>query len=899
METKTISKKKLIGLLLAFIMTAGTLIATAVLVSAVGLTEIDEVEVALHYPELGYAHCTVDGVHASVVPLDQGHYTVEKSYWFNGGTMETNDGCGLAPGSFVAGKPYFAQFELVPESGYIFSENLQVTINGAEVRIVNVRNEGAKVEVATEDIIATQNFETKGSDSFPVRVVISTFDKEGHNVSEVGGTAFPDKPVVKYGDRIYVDVSPYYGYGIKDIDFGSGATGGFQHGTERSATIPADFGQGNAGGYFQIDVTFQETETENLTLVKSFDWNTMKWMLKWNAIAGADRYEIRICRMSEDDEFQTVATVEWDGTMEYSYGYANSDLAPLYEYEVRVVAVQDKAFEQVDELAVSNDVFIYKMGRIRFDLNGGDSGKPNDVTGKAGNIVVIPSTIPTRIGYDFKCWEMQMIPTPVSFIPGSVFTLFGDTLLYAVWEDNGVGPKITKQPADATVELGETVSFSVTATGTAPLKYQWQSRQGATGTWSNSGLPDAKTDTITFTATTGLHGWQFRCVVTDGNGNPKTSEPATLKVKAKIKTQPKDATAIVGSTVKFTVSANGKAPLNYQWQSRKDSSSAWSNSGLPGAKTVTLTVTALAGLHGWQFRCIVTDGNGLPAESKPATLTVKPAITKQPANTSAEVGDTAQFTVTANGKAPLKYQWQSRKDSSSAWSNSGQPGAKTATLNVTALAGLHGWQFRCIVTDANGQSAESNPATLTVRPKITTQPKNATATVGSIAKFTVSANGKATLKYQWQSRKDSSSAWSNSGLPGAKTATLNVTALAGLHGWQFRCIVTDANGQSTESKPATLTVKPVITKQPANVSVNAGATARFTVTANGKAPLKYQWQSRKDSSSAWSNSGLPGAKTATLSVTAVKGLNGWQFRCIVTDANGQPVESNPATLTVK
>ena len=806
METKTISKKKLIGILLAFVLTAGTILATAVIVSAGGLTEIDEVEVALHYPELGNAHCTVDGVHASVVPLDQGHYTVEKSYWFNGGTMETNDGCGLAPGSFVAGKPYFAQFELVPESGYIFSENLQVTINGAEVRIVNVRNEGAKVEVATEDIIATQNFETKGSDSFPVRVVISTFDKEGHNVSEVGGTAYPDKPVVKYGDRIYVDVSPYYGYGIKDIDFGSGATGGFQHGTERSATIPADFGQGNAGGYFQIDVTFQEIETENLTLEKSFDWATKKWMLKWNAIAGADRYEVRICRMSED-EFQTVATVEWDGTMEYSYGYANSNLAPMDEYEVRVVAVQDKAFEQVDELAVSNYVFIYKMGRIRFDLNGGDSGKPSEVTGKAGNIVVIPSTIPTRIGYNFKGWGTKATSTTVNYKPGDPFTLSGDTLLYAIWEDNGVGPKITKQPTDTAVVVGSTAKFTVTATGTATLKYQWQSRKDSSSTWTNSSQPGAKTATLSVTTTAGLHGWQFRCVVTDGNGKPKASEYATLTVKPAFTKQPANTTVTVGSTAKFTVKVSGKGPMKYQWQSRKDSSSTWANSSQPGAKTATLSVTTTPGLHGWQFRCVVTDANGVPNTSNPATLTVKPKITTQPKNTAVTVGSTAKFTVAATGKASLKYQWQSRKDSSSTWANSSQPGAKTATLNVSTTPGLHGWQFRCIVTDGNGQSTESNPATLTVKPAITKQPANTSVTAGSTAKFTVTATGKAPLKYQWQSRKDSSSTWANSSQPGAKTATLNVSATKGLNGWQFRCIVTDANGQPTESNPATLTVK--------------------------------------------------------------------------------------------
>ncbi|MBO4476713.1 MAG: InlB B-repeat-containing protein [Lachnospiraceae bacterium] len=275
-----------------------------------------------------------------------------------------------------------------------------------------------------------------------------------------------------------------------------------------------------------------------------------------------------------------------------------------------------------------------------------------------------------------------------------------------------------------------------------------------------------------------------------------------------------------------------------------------------------------------------------------------PEITKQPASKRVQVGDVAQFTVAAKGTGTLKYQWQSRKDSSSEWSNSGQPGAKTSTLKVTTTPGLHGWQFRCLVTDNNG-TTPSEPATLKVAPKITTQPKNASVQVGNVAKFTIVAAGKAPLKYQWQSRKNSSAEWTNSGQPGAKTATLEVTATAGLHGWQFRCVVTDANGQAWGSAAATLSVSPKFTTQPKNTSVQVGNVAKFTVVAIGKAPLKYQWQSRKNSSAEWTNSGQPGAKTATLQVTATAGLNGWQFRCVVTDANGKSWGSAPATLTVK
>jgi hypothetical protein len=111
--------------------------------------------------------------------------------------------------------------------------------------------------------------------------------------------------------------------------------------------------------------------------------------------------------------------------------------------------------------------------------------------------------------------------------------------------------------------------------------------------------------------------------------------------------------------------------------------------------------------------------------------------------------------------------------------------------------------------------------------------------------------------------------------------------------------VTDGNGQKSYSKIVTLTLKPRITTQPTDKSVTAGTKAQFTVAATGKATLTYQWQYRKNSSSAWADSGQSGNKTATLTVATTKSLYGYQFRCIVTDGNGRKSYSSIVTLTVK
>ncbi|GEM_PF-1353803 len=457
-------------------------------------------------------------------------------------------------------------------------------------------------------------------------------------------------------------------------------------------------------------------------------------------------------------------------------------------------------------------------------------------------------------------------------------------------------------PKDTTVKVGETAYFSVASQYSgyiASLTYQWQSRKPGSSEWTNSSQPGAKTATLAVNASAGLNGWEFRCVVSGSNISTIYSYGATLNVEPKITKQPESLWIKAGDTAKFTVAVTGKAPFTYQWQSRKNYESTWTNSGQSGAKTATLSVAPQNGLHGWQFRCIIKDANGQQVISNTAFLYINPKITQQPKNVFAAPGTTAKFTVAATGKGPLKYQWQSRKNADAVWTNSGQPGAKTATLSVSATEGLNGWQFQCIVTDANNMMTPSNIAILSTKANIVAQPANQTVKVGDTAKFTVTAAGKGTLTYQWQSRKGYSGTWANSSQPGAKTATLSVTATAGLHGWQFRCVVTDANGKTAVSREATLSVLPKVTKQPSNLSVAANTTAKFTVTATGKAPLTYQWQSRKNSSSTWTNSGQPGAKTATLSVNATAGLNGWQFRCLVSDSNGMCSESNPATLTVK
>ena len=275
-------------------------------------------------------------------------------------------------------------------------------------------------------------------------------------------------------------------------------------------------------------------------------------------------------------------------------------------------------------------------------------------------------------------------------------------------------------------------------------------------------------------------------------------------------------------------------------------------------------------------------------------------ITAQPASQMGDIGGKAYFTVEANGQG-LSYQWQVSTDGGKTWKDSALPGNTTKQLSVDIYESRDGYCFRCVMRDTFGGEVISEPAVLTVNippVKLTGQTKSQSVEVGDTAEFSVTAIGTG-LSYQWQASADGGKTWKNSGLTGNQTATLSLEATKGRDGYRFRCKVTDKKGNSVTTREVTLSVlgDAKITKQPENQSVEEGTTARFTVEAKG-AGLSYQWQASADGGKTWKNSGLTGNQTATLSLEATRGRDGYRFRCTVTDKKGNSVTTREVKLEV-
>jgi hypothetical protein len=178
-----------------------------------------------------------------------------------------------------------------------------------------------------------------------------------------------------------------------------------------------------------------------------------------------------------------------------------------------------------------------------------------------------------------------------------------------------VAPAITTQPLATTVQAGQLASFSVLATGTAPLTYQWRKNSSAVPTGGT-------TSTFSIASAQVSDAGTYDVVINNLTNQPVTSNGVALTVNPapvapSINTQPLDVAAVEGNSASFTVVASGSAPLSYQWQKNL--------TDIPSATQANYTLSAATlADSGASFRCRVSNTVG-PIYSNAAVLTVTPA----------------------------------------------------------------------------------------------------------------------------------------------------------------------------------------------------------------------------------------------------------------------------------
>jgi glucose/arabinose dehydrogenase len=166
-------------------------------------------------------------------------------------------------------------------------------------------------------------------------------------------------------------------------------------------------------------------------------------------------------------------------------------------------------------------------------------------------------------------------------------------------------PSITQQPANQAVLVGQSASFSVGASGSSPLAYQWQ-RDGAdiagatqpTFTFGNAQLTDS--------------GAAFRCVVTNSLGSA-TSNAATLTVSSAPTSQILEAETAAFTGPLVTTKHPGFTGSGYlDFQNSNGDFVQWTVSGVT-AGTHTLDVRYANGSSGGISVRVTVNGTNLPA----------------------------------------------------------------------------------------------------------------------------------------------------------------------------------------------------------------------------------------------------------------------------------------------
>ena len=468
-----------------------------------------------------------------------------------------------------------------------------------------------------------------------------------------------------------------------------------------------------------------------------------------------------------------------------------------------------------------------------------------------------------------------------------------------------IPPTITTQPLSQTNGGGTAVTLFVTATGTAPLSYQWQlfGTNLLNGTNYLNGTTNAS---LTIKNVQPNDGGDYTVVVTN-YGGVATSSNATLTVQLSpliiVQPTPTNQAMEAGPTVTYAVTAIGTVPLSYQWQ--VNGTSLTNGNGISGAATNRLSInTAQTANSTNSYSVIVTNVVG-SATSSVVLLTVTnipPVITTQPTNQAVVLTSNVTFVVTATGTAPLNYQWQ--VNGTNLANVTGHiSGATTNVLKISAAQTTNSGNYTVIVTNYGGM-VTSSVASLIVAssPVILTQPTNQAVVVGANVTNVVIAIGTAPLSYQWWNGTNKLVNGTNS-VNGTNVitrgATNNVLAINNAqltNSGNYTVVVTNLVGSATSSNAVlTVGIPPAITVQPTNQAVAGGSSVTLAVTATGTSPLSYQWQLNQ--TNLVDGGQINGAISNILTISNVQLTNSGGYTVIVTNPVGSVTSSN-AVLTV-
>ena len=201
---------------------------------------------------------------------------------------------------------------------------------------------------------------------------------------------------------------------------------------------------------------------------------------------------------------------------------------------------------------LTNNGTINNSGTLPEDIGGAVNHAPSITTGAtlpAGTVGTTYSQTLVASGTETILWKLDSgssLPNGLSLSGNTItgtpsesgnfeFTITAknnvgsDSQEFSLTINAAIAPSITTQPQAQTVTEGGTATFSVAASGSGTLTYQWQQSTDGGNSWAD--IPNATGASYTITgATAEMSGTQYHCVV-KGDGGETTSSAATLTVR--------------------------------------------------------------------------------------------------------------------------------------------------------------------------------------------------------------------------------------------------------------------------------------------------------------------------------------------------------------------------------
>jgi cyclophilin family peptidyl-prolyl cis-trans isomerase len=408
--------------------------------------------------------------------------------------------------------------------------------------------------------------------------------------------------------------------------------------------------------------------------------------------------------------------------------------------------------------------------------------------------------------------------------------------------------EISPQPLDQTINPGDNVVFTIGVSGGindpsgAVVTYRWYKDgvaiSDSTGTTSISG---ATTNTLTLSSAQKANSGSYFCEVTQSVSIVR-SNAAVLTVRqvvANVTLELQSESVVnLGDSVTFTTTAEGSAPLTYEW----------SKNGviLPDVTTSSYNINSVTvddtGTYKVKVRNSITP---VAVESPGVSLNVitpitSVLITRTPSTEFVATGEEVVFTATANGSSPA-YQWRRN--------NVNIPNAFGRTFTINSVSNDDGGQYEVYVTNAlTPTPVFSEINYLNVAAGITNiQLQKSYTTLGVLPNtsvtFTVTADGE-NITYKWYKNDVAISGQTSNSLTlnAGPNPTNNVPDVYSVK--LFNAVTPSGiSGGTIPLHVATPVTDVIVTRNPSTANVVAGSgPVVFTATPNGTGPYTYQWR---------------------------------------------------------